>query len=368
MVVDETGLFSQLQSTRDVRFQPMAGIAYARRQLYDGQADALLYIPLFQTALPRQAVLYFRAHTPSMQVQSSIDHQLQSLLRNAILEDVYGLSASDYQTLTNTRLRLSVQDAATGRDSFTGVKSAAAAALALLMALTLMVFASQVMRGVREERQNRVMEVVATSVRPGQLLVGKLCGVALTALVQLLLWGSLTLLAVKAVQWANPDLFSLAASQQQAQSLDVRHLDPTAAPTLMVDHAMQGLTAIDLPLMGGMFLLFFVLGYLVYGALLAAAASRSDTDAEPLAAVLLGCAPLLLAAVLLPVVLATPDGTWATALTLVPFTAPVAVLARLPFGLPWWQVATAAAAMLATAAALSAWAARIYRKNLLPRS
>lgn len=371
LVVDETGLFlHSLRSTDAVGFHPMPSLDYAQRQMEAAgdSVTALLFIPRRETTIPRDAFLYHRGHTPSPALQSAIAAQLQTLLHNAILEDVYQVEPSVYHSVETTDIRLHTQDAATGRESFAQVKGVVAVVLAVLLVMALLVFGVQVMRSVQEEKATRVAEVLASSVKPVQLMVGKISGVALTAVTQLVLWVLLTAAAIGGVQAANPDLFAQAREQQTARTLATKGADATAqynATVQLVDEAVQGLTAINLPLVAALFLLFFLLGYLLYGALLAALAARLDSDADALQWVLLLLSPLLVTLLLLPLLLQNPDGTLAQWLSLVPFTAPAAVMLRLPFGIAVWQVALAALLLLAFFAAAAFLAARTYRRHLV---
>lgn len=369
LVVDQTGLFEgRLQSTDAVHFKAMPSLDYAERQSKQEKADAILFIPLRQTTIPHDAFLYYRRHEPSSQVQNAVAGQLQTLLRNAILEDVYDLAPSDYHTIEATHIALHTQDSATGHESFAGVKSTLSLVLTLLMALTLLLFGVQTVQAVQEERQNRTAEVLATSIDPMALLLGKLAATALAALTQLLLWSALTALMVKGIELANPQLFAEARQQQAVQSLATKGSEATAAygsTVQLVDEAVRGLTAIRLPMVAATFALFFLLGYLLLGTVLAAIASRLDSDADALLWTLLASSPLLAVAVLLPALQANPGGALATWLTLCPLTAAAAVPARLPFGLPLWQAAVAALLMAACIAAAALLAARAYRRNLL---
>lgn len=372
LVVDQTGLFANgLQSTLEVGFKPMPSLDFAQRKMQeDKQVSAVLFIPMRETTIPHDAFLYHRGKSPSVELQSMIDGQLQILLRNALLEDVYNLEPSVYHSIETTHIRLRTQDAATGRESFAQVKSAVAVALAVLMVVALLLFGVQVMRSVQEERQNRVAEIIVSSVRPVELMVGKVTGVAFVALTQLALWVLLTAAAIGGIQAANPTLFAQARQQQAMHSLATKGAEATAqyaAPVNLVDEAVQGLTAIDLPLVAGMFLLFFLLGYLLYGAMLAALAACLDSDADALQWALLTGLPLLAVLALLPVLLRAADGTLAVVLGLVPFTAPVAMMARIPFGVPVWQVVVSAVILLVTFAAVAVLASRVYRRNILPR-
>jgi ABC-2 type transport system permease protein len=367
LVADQSGLFQNgLQSTAELAFKPMPSLEYAHREA--GEHDLVLFIPLRETTIPHDAFLYYRGTPPSVALQSAIDAQLQTLLRNAILEDVYQLEPSVYHSVESTRLRLHASDAATGRESHLQVKTVVALVLAVIMALALLLFGAQVVRAVQEERQNRVAEVVATSVRPVQLLAGKVAGVALTAVLQLVLWATLTAVAIAGVQAANPTLFEQARAEQQHHSIATKGELATAqynAPVQLVDQTVQGLAAIQLPVVAGAFVLFFLLGYMLYGSLLAAVGARLDAEADATQWALLVGSPLLLTLALTPLVLRAPAGALASWLTLIPFTAPVAAMLRLPFGLPVWQIAVAALLLLLCTAAAALLAARTYRRRIV---
>ena len=159
-----------------------------------------------------------------------------------------------------------------------------------------------------------------------------------------------------------------ARQQQSARSLATKGTEATTqynTPVSLVDDTVQGLTAINLPLIASMFLFFFLLGYLLYGSLLAALAARLDSDSDALQWVLLVLSPLLIVLMLIPLLTGNPSGTLAQWLTLIPLTAPAAALLRLPFGLPAWQLTLAALLLLATLAAAAWYASRTYRRHLV---
>ncbi len=370
LVVDETGLFERsLRSSDELSFRRMPSLDYAHDHMADdSRIAAILYIPARETTIPRDAFLYHRSSEPPLALQQSIAAQLQMLLRNAILEDVYGLDPEVYRSVANTDIKLHTRDAATGHESFARVKGVLAAVLAVLMVLALIVFGVQVMRSVQEEKSTRVAEVVAASVHPVQLMVGKISGVALTAITQLVLWVLLATAAIGAIQRANPDLFAQAREQQTARTLATKGTDATAqynTSVTLVDETVQGLTAINLPLVAGVFLAFFLLGYLLYGALLAALAARLDSDADALQWVLLMLSPLLVTLMLIPLLVPDPDGALAQWLTLVPFSAPAAVVLRLPFGISTMQLILSALLLLLAFLAAALLAARTYRRHLV---
>lgn len=372
LVVDETGLFHSLQSTDEVAFQPQPDLDHARQRMTEADSvAAILFIPARQNGeVPRDAFLYHRDNRPPQAVVNAANSQLQLLLRRSILADAYAqLDPAQRRSVENTGIRIHTLDADSGRESFATVKTVAATVLAVLMVLALMVFGIQVMRSVQEEKSTRVAEVVASSAKAVHLLTGKLIGIALAAVTQLVLWGLLTAAAIGLIQKSNPALFAQARAQQEAVlSVATKGVEATAqynSPVQLVDEAVQGLTAINLPLVASIFFLFFLLGYLLYGALLAALAARLDSDADALQWVLVVLSPLLLTLLLIPLLLNATGGTLATLLTYIPFTAPATVLLRLPFGIGITDVTLAALLMLLCFAAAALLAARTYKRHIL---
>lgn len=369
LVVDETGLFDGgLVGNDQVHFVSMATLQEAEAECKDRRGTVILHIPLRQTTLPHDAFLRYYGTAPSAAVERMVANQLQVLLRNAILEDVYQLEPSVYHSVESTHITLHSQDSATGRESFARVKSVVAAVLCVLLVLALLLFGVQTMRAVQEERQNRTVEVLATSVRPLLVLSGKLLAVAAVALTQLFLWMALTALCIKGIQASSPQLFSDARAQQEQLSLATKGEQSTlqyGSTVQLVDDTVQGLTAIRLPVVAILFVLCFLMAYLFYGSLLAALAARLDSDADALQWSLMVLSPLLVALALVPLMLSQPSGVMAQTLTLLPFTAPLATLARLPFGLPMWQAAVAGVLLMLCIALAALLAARTYRRRLL---
>ena len=360
LVVDETGLFAdRLQSSGDVAFVPMPTVEYAKQHRADD--DLLLYIPLRETAMPREATLFFfGSRAPSLAVQSTVDGQLQQLLRTAVLEDVYGLSPTDRRSVESAHINLRTRDVVTGRDGMTRVKTVAALVLALLMALAMIVFGVQVVRAVQEERQNRVAEVVVTSVRPGQLLSGKVAAVAVAAVLQMLLWGALTAAAVAGVKAAAPELFDAVRQEVAMRHTFDISAPQSAMPTAPVDDAVRGLAGLNLSLLVVMFVLSFLMGYMLYGGLLAALAARLDSEADALQWTLLVCSPLLAVALLTPLIV-----RGSAFLIILPFTAPAALVASLPSGVSTTLAVIALIVLALCGIAALMLAARVYRRRLV---
>ena len=383
LVVDDSGLFQgQFRSGRDITYHEAGSIDYARRQLEQTDTlDAIVYIPARETTLPRDAYLYYRTDAPSMTVQGDVNSQLQEILRNRILLDVHGLTPDDYTMLTSTHIKLRTQDIETGRDSFLQVKIALGVILAMLVFIAVFMFGSQVMRGVMEEKTSRIVEVIVCSVKPFQLMMGKVVGIGLVGLTQFALWVILSAVAVTGVQLTNADLFEQvsqrgnrteiatkgdeATTQYQTAQYQAEQYQAGEGIDNSLQDLIQGLTDINYGLIILLFIFYFVFGYLLYASLFAAAGSLVDNDTDSQQFTLPLTVPLLLAMLLLPAMINEPSGTVSTWLSLIPFTSPVAMLLRIPFGVPVWQVVLSMLLLLATFP-LCIWAAaKIYRSAIL---
>ncbi len=382
LVVDDSGLFQgQFRSSRTITYHPAGSLDYAKRQLATiDTLDAILFIPAREVSIPQDAFLYYRTDEPPLALQSDVNSQLQEILRNCILLDVHGITPDDYALLTGTRVHLRIQDIETGRDSFLTVKLVLGFFLAILLFLAVILFGSQVMRGVMEEKSSRIVEVIISSVRPFQLMMGKVLGIGLLGITQFLLWVALSGVALSTLRIANAPLLQQARTPQITE-LATKGGEATARYQAAqqeavaydagfgIDHGLQqilqGIDSINVAPILFLFLFYFLFGYLLYAALFAAAGSLVDTDTDSAPFLLPITAPLLLSLLLLPIMVAQPSGTLATVLSVIPFTAPVAMLFRIPFGVPIWQLIISMLLLLLTFPLATALAARIYRTAIL---
>ena len=383
LIVDDTGLFQgQFRSGRDISYHEAGSIDYARRQLqqYDS-LDAIVYIPARETTLPRDAYLFYRSDMPALNVQTDAQNQLQEILRNRILLDVHGLTPEDYTLLTSTHIKLRTQDIETGRDGFLQVKIAVGIILAMLVFIAVFMFGSQVMRGVMEEKTSRIVEVIVCSVKPFQLMMGKVVGIGLVGLTQFALWVLLAGALVMGVQLTHADLFQQATEHHSQTEIASKGTEATYQYQTEQERAAQyqagegidnsiqdlieGLTGINFAMIIFLFLFYFVFGYLLYASLFAAAGSLVDNETDSQQFTIPLTIPLILTILLLPSMIGQPSGSISVWLSIIPFTSPVAMLMRIPFGVPVWQVVLSMLLLLATFP-LCIWAAaRVYRSAIL---
>ena len=382
LVVDDSGLFKgQFVSGRDITYFDAGSIDYAKRQLETVDSlDAIVYIPARETTLPSDAYLYYRTDAPSVTVQSDVNNQLQKILRNVILLDVHGITPEDYALITSTSIKLRTQDIETGRAGFLQIKLIIGALLAILVFMAVFMFGSQVMRGVMEEKTSRIVEVIVCSVKPFQLMMGKVVGIGLVGLTQFALWVLLSGVALGGLRFTNADLFEQvesrhvteistkgteATNQYQAAQYQAAQYEAGMGVDNEIQDLIEGLSSINFGLILLLFVFYFIFGYLLYASLFAAAGSLVDNETDSQQFTLPMTIPLILSILLMPAMVNEPSGTISTWLSIIPFTSPVSMLFRIPFGVPIWQVVLSMVLLLLTFP-LCIWAAaKIYRTAIL---
>lgn len=383
MVADESGVFggldrddvarsdSHFSSTDKIEYRYAATLDYARRAMdSDNEVSAIVYIrSRASEALPTDACLYYKRDLPSQQVRSDVDRQLQRILRNRLLQ-AHGISDDEYAMITGTKINLRTQDLETGREAFTEVKTVLGLVLAMLIYIAIFMFGSQVMRGVVEEKSNRIIEVIICSVKPFHLMMGKVIGIALVGLTQFMLWVVLTGIAVVGIQASNSDIFSNATAKHDITEIATKGSEATlqmqnSADMADVPQLIEGIASIDFGVIVPVFFFFFIFGYLLYATLFAAAGAMSDTDTDTSLFSLPVTIPLLAVILLLPAMIEAPSGTMSQVLSIVPFTSPVAMMLRIPFGVPMWQLWLSMALLIITFPLCTWLAAKIYRATIL---
>lgn len=227
-----------------------------------------------------------------------------------------------------------------------------------------------VLRGVIEEKTSRVVEIIISSVKPVQFMSGKILGIGCVGLVQFILWIVLTLgLVAGAQQILFPEPYIPSEMPEIAETLGASTTSKIMTPeTSTMDYAInlfQTLDGVNWPVMIGAFVFFFIFGYLLYASIFAGIGAISDQDTETQQFVIPVTIPLLIPFILLPLIISDPNGTLSVWLSLIPFTSPLAMMARLPFGVPYWHIAMSALILILTCALFVGAAAKLYRSGLL---
>ena len=228
-------------------------------------------------------------------------------------------------------------------------------------------YGSMVMRSVMEEKKNRIVEVIISSVKPFQLMAGKIVGTALVGLTQVGIWIILGVIALGVMQ----NFFSPETAQQMGQSvmesqqaMGQAQVAAAGSENQMAE-ILESLTNLNIPLIIFGFLFYFLGGYLLYSSLMGAIGAAVDNDEDSQQMVFPVTFPLILSIILLVSISRNPEGPIAFWASIVPFTSPICMLARLPFSPPAWEIVLSMVLLVLTTIG-AIWAgAKIYRTGIL---
>ena len=236
--------------------------------------------------------------------------------------------------------------------------------LALVIYFAIFLFSNQVLRGVIEEKTNRIIEVIISSVKPFELMMGKIIGIALVGLTQFLLWIVLTIgiYFVASGLLIGPEVLSPSGTVMTEEISQIT--ETTGGEDIMLE-AVNMVQSINFGAILWSFLFYFVFGYLLYAALFAAIGGMVDneTDSNQFSTVV--SLPLIIAIVCAPTMVNNPDSSLGLWLSMIPFTSPVSMMIRIPFGVPYWQIAVSLIILVLTFIMITWIAGKIYRTGIL---
>jgi ABC-2 type transport system permease protein len=379
-VLDETGLFyQQFKETNDTRFIYVTDdLQTAKENLGKSEDFAILYIPKPDFSTPKAFYLY-TYKKPGLNLKMYLQESANKILENKKLQDVYGI---DEKTLASVKsnINLVVEDIETNKKSYTEISWALGFIGGMLIYFFIFMYGAQVMRGVIEEKTNRIVEVIVSSVKPLQLMMGKIIGIAMVGLTQFLLWIILTMGIVTTfttIYADNVQKYKMGA-EQISDPAKLFQTDSMGMP-----ETQQGLQALNSDENIGQiidvffsinygviiftFLFFFVGGYLLYAALFAAIGAAVDNDADTQQFMLPVTLPLIFSIIIgISFVLNNPDGSIAYWLSLIPFTSPIIMMIRVPFGINIYTDLIPSMILLVIGFLATTWiAAKIYRTGIL---
>lgn len=378
-VLDETGIFQeQFKDSESIKFVYVySDLESAKAELSKNKDFAILYIPKGQYAFPNTAYIY-SYKKPGLSLKSYIQGAINKTLENKKLQDIYGLDTKTLDSV-KTNVALVIKDIQTNEKSYTEVSFALGLIGGMLIYIFIFMYGSQVMRGVIEEKTSRIVEVIISSVKPIQLMMGKIVGIAMVGLTQFLLWVILTLGIVTVFTTAYSDQITKYKTGQTIPNPGkLFNEDPMSSenPTDGLSNlgsdegiaqVMEMFSSINYTIIIGSFIFFFIGGYLLYAALFAAIGSAVDNEADTQQFMLPVTIPLILSMVIgMSFVLNNPDGSVAYWLSLIPFTSPIIMMVRIPFGVDIYTELIPSMALLVLGFLATTWlAAKIYRTGIL---
>ena len=263
---------------------------------------------------------------------------------------------------TNSRVSLNVFNVKEGKeDKGVELKIALSGGLTYIIFMFIMIYGVKVMRSVVEEKNNRVVEIIISSVKPFQLMMGKILGTTMVAVTQFAIWISMTLGLLT--------IFPAVAASRMDMAQDVLNQTEVteANPEMMqiVAETSEILLSFNYPLIIFTFIIYFVLGYLFYSAIFAAIGSAVDNDTDTQQFTYFPLVPMMIGLYGSFSTLQNPDGPVAFWLSMIPFTSPISMITRIPFDIPMWELALSIFILLISTIGMIFLASKIYRIGIL---
>ncbi|MBR0176136.1 MAG: ABC transporter permease [Bacteroidales bacterium] len=365
-VVDESHWFEdRFTNNEEHTFVLMPGqpIENVKEMVKEGAFDMALHVPPTQLNIPSNAVIYSLRQVP-MEVETYISSVMQKEIEDQKLmaKGVDPEIVSAVKTSVNLSV-MRMDEKGNEKETFTQVQFTLGIVLALLVYMFIIFFGGQVMQGVAEEKTNRIIEVIISSVKPFQLMMGKIVGVSLVALTQFVLWIMLTGVLYAGfsafIGLSGPGMLSSGTVMtQEIASSDIMGNED-------VQQIVQIAQSIDFGTIIGSFIIFFILGYLLYATLYAAIGSLVDNNTDSQQFTLPITVPLLIAIITSFYIVNNPDSSLAIWLSMIPFTSPISMMVRIPFGVPIWQIVLSVVLLAGTFVLMTWVAAKIYRTGIL---
>lgn len=373
MVVDDNEIYINNFIENDkTSFSYRSGdIEQIKKEALAGDYDVVLYFP--RSSQKVNANMYYYEE-PSMYLRSELESQINSMFFDHVLQDSFNIDLEKYKTIKDLArsqiTMIQIDENGGEKESMAEMNKSIGMICGFVIYFFIFLFSGQVLRGVLEEKNNRIVEVLISSVKPIELLLGKIIGIALVGLTQFLIWIVFTVVILIGVQIAMPEKFmdmSGVDTEMVMQDLNNSQLASTAGniDTDTIFSEISNYFPISFSELILCFLFFFLTGYLVYSALFAAVGSAADNETDTNQLTMPITMPLLLTIVLVMPIADNPNGKLAFWLSIIPLTSPVAMLTRLPSGVPLWELLLSMVLMLLFFVFVVWFAAKVYRTGIL---
>ena len=368
-VCDENNLFeSQFKDVDGTDYKFFKNDLFqVKDQFITSDGYALVYIPKFENEnidLLESSVKVYVHKPMSLSNQNQISNNIESVIESIKLKEE-GLTRDIIdRTRSNVNLNtIILGESGIEKTGSTEVSMGVSMFGGFLIYIFIFLYGAMVMRGVMEEKTSRIVEIIISSVKPIQLMMGKIIGIALVGFTQFALWVSLTFVisSVATALLVNPaDLNPVDMANGSEMLIQESDMNQDGLASVF-----EQLESINITFLLAMFLFYFIGGYLMYGALFAAVGSAVDSETDSQQFMLPITIPLIFSFIALQTILENPDSSLAFWCSIIPFTSPIVMMGRLPFDPPLWEVGLSML-LLIFGFILTSWlAGRIYRVGIL---
>ena len=348
---ENTSFSSKLEDTDNLHFVkiPTQEVSILKEDFAASPYYALLVIKD-----PQTFSLYSNQQV-SLSIKEEIEDKISVIIQKKKLE----LAGIDLQILEEVTTTIEVETIIIKEEGETSGNAEVSFGIAfmcgILIYMFIFMYGTMVMRGVIEEKTSRIVEVIISSVKPFQLMMGKILGIALVGLTQFMLWIVLTIIISS---FAEVLFFD-------ATTITPESVEIGKEQSIILSELLKALSGINIPQLLSAFVFYFLGGYLLYSALFAAVGSAVDAEADTQQFILPITMPLIISFILMQPVMDNPDGVLAYWASLIPFTSPIIMMVRLPFGVSNPELMISMVLLIVGFLATTSFAAKIYQTGIL---
>lgn len=382
IVLDSSHLFiGKIPNTETLKFHFVNDRSFEdiKRNFKNEGYWGAMYIAHIITYSPNAIELYSYSQ-PGLSMRMHIQ---QAIEKESEKQKILAHNIENFQQIlksieTHITIRTyTLQDDGGQKESISELATALGYIAGLLVYMFIFLFGTQVMRGVIEEKTNRIIEIVISSIRPIELMAGKITGIALVGLTQFSIWVALTVVfSTLAQKSLFPELSQsptetivshdiMNESDNNSLNQEIKQIEMDNKRLIQLRSAFESLQFINFTAILLSFVFYFICGYLLYGGLFAAIGAVSDAETDSQQFMLPVTIPLVLAILVMINTIQNPDSSLSVWFSIIPFTSPVVMMARIPFGVPWYQVLISASILILTIILITSFAAKIYRTGIL---
>ncbi len=364
-IIDETNTFEgQFESTNTLHFVHVLNrdIATAKENFYKEEYTSILHISNIEKNA--EVEMYYKKQ-PGFSTIINIENTIENVIRSIEIQNKFNVTKNQLSEIQPNVVIKPISITIDGEEESknVGVSTALGFGGAILIYFFIFMYGVQIMRGVIEEKTSRIVEIIISSVKPFQLMMGKIIGIALVGLTQFLLWALFTgiIYTVIAGAFSLDTVSSVSQSEELMQQANITELSQN--PYQDVIEGFQNIPVLQILIS---FIFYFIGGYLLYGALLAAVGSAVDSEADTQQFMLPITMPLIFSFVVAQTVMENPDGTLAFWLSIIPLTSPIIMMVRIPFGgVETWELLLSMGLLILGFLGATWIAAKIYRTGIL---
>ena len=368
-IADNANLFGgKIESKEDIRFEFVnnESIPTLKDKIAKKELDGYVYVPKDFDASKGDTISFVSGKTVGLMNREEIQKRIDNAMQERKLLSSLNINKKQLDSLQHgSEIKFATLEGKEENDTKVGISYGVGYASGFMIYIILFIYGTMVMRGVMEEKTNRIAEVIISSVKPFQLMMGKITGIGAVGLVQFLIWIVLTVsLRVGLVL-----LFPAVAESNHAIST-ATHAIAEAKNSGAMDSFLGGLGEVNFPLIVGCFIFYFIGGYLLYSSLFAAVGSAVNEDPQDAQSLLLPITmPIIFGIVIMTKAINDPTSGLAVFGSLFPLTSPIVMMARIPFGVPntvpYWQLALSILLLIGGFLCTTWLSAKIYRVGIL---